>query len=207
MLIQSHISHIDQFSAPVDCEKVLASKSELNRLKLSMAIDHAASIHGSTLTGIQSLPDESKKSEISASKRNIRRRWIQSGSASNVVVGPSGHQTAPKLIQWAKEPIRYYEGSTLVLSCSLAISQPSGSAPLKFTWFKQSKPLIGLSNTLGPSNHRLSVENLPDYSFLRLTDLRASDSGAYSCAASNSLGQEDRTTAQVLVNGKSDVIL
>lgn len=105
----------------------------------------------------------------------------------------------PKLVQWSKEAVHYYEGSTLVLSCSLAISAPTGSGPLRFSWFKQGKPLGGSQTS--QQNQRLSIETLPDYSFLRLNDLRSTDSGAYTCAVTNSLGLEDRTTSQVVVNG------
>lgn len=112
-------------------------------------------------------------------------------------------QMAPKLVQWSKEAVQYYEGSTLVLSCSLAMSLPN-AGPLKFSWFKQGKPLAGALATSSNSQRQLSIETLADYSFLRLADLRATDSGAYTCAVSNSFGQEDRTTTQVIVNGEQD---
>lgn len=123
-------------------------------------------------------------------------------------VSPSSLASTPKLVQWAREAVQYYEGSTLVLSCSLAMSNAQGN-PLKFTWFKQGKQLSSSNNNLfsnnissNNNNNRLSIETLADYSFLRLADLRSSDSGAYTCVASNSFGQEDRTTAQVIVNGR-----
>lgn len=80
-----------------------------------------------------------------------------------------------------------------MLSCSVSISQQAAE-PLKFAWSKGSRPLI--------SAPRLSIETLPDYSLLRLVDLKASDSGHYTCAASDAHNQEDKTTAQVTVNGE-----
>lgn len=161
-----------------------------------------------------------KQEEEEKGKRNIETRSVQSWPSSiqnNLLNHPitssssssslaSGHQMAPKLVQFAKDQLmRYYEGSTLILSCSLAITQMPGSGPLKFTWFKQQQQQqqlqSSLSKPLSP-NQRLSIETLNDYSLLKLTDLRASDSGQYTCSASNSNGQEDRTTAQVIVNGK-----
>lgn len=111
-------------------------------------------------------------------------------------------QPPPKLVQWAKEAVQYYEGSTLVLSCSLATSVSPAGNPVKFAWFKQGKPLTGPAANNNNLSGRLSVEFLADYSFLRLSQLRSGDSGAYTCVASNSQGQEDRTTAQVIVNVK-----
>jgi hypothetical protein len=131
-----------------------------------------------------------------ASRRSVGQQQ-QFGTLNNLV-GP------PKLIQWSKEAVHYYEGSTLVLSCSLSYSGGE-SGQLKFSWFKQGK-LLASSSPMGgrgieqPS--RLSIETLADYSFLRLADLRPGDSGAYSCVVSNSLNQEDRTTTQVVVNGE-----
>lgn len=116
-------------------------------------------------------------------------------------VSPSSLANSPKLVQWAREAVQYYEGSTLVLSCSLAMSNAQGN-PLKFIWFKQAKQLSSSNNNLFSNNNRLSIETLADYSFLRVADLRSSDSGAYTCVASNSFGQEDRTTTQVIVNGR-----
>lgn len=87
-----------------------------------------------------------------------------------------------------------------MLSCSLATSAPSANNPVKFAWFKQGKPLSVSSATT--SHQRLSVETLADYSFLRLSQLKSSDSGAYTCVASNAHNQEDRSTAQVIVNGE-----
>lgn len=114
----------------------------------------------------------------------------------------------PKLVQWAREPVQYYEGSTLILSCSLATSLAPGAA-LKFAWFKQGRPLLTAPSAAAASSAvsnslsgRVSVETLADYSILRLAQLRPSDSGAYTCVASNSQGQEDRTTAQIVVNGE-----
>lgn len=121
------------------------------------------------------------------------KRWpLAPGGGSINFLAP------PKLVQWSKEPLQYYEGSTLVLSCSL--SQSGGEQPqLKFAWFRNGKPLAGTTQS---QLQRLSIETLADYSFLRLADLRPSDLGAYTCVASNSLGQEDRTSTQVIVNVK-----
>lgn len=112
--------------------------------------------------------------------------------------GNNNNNNQLRLVQWSKEAVQYYEGSTLVLSCSLAVSVPATGGPLKFTWFKANKAL----QTNMATGRQLSIETLPDYSFLRLSDLRPSDSGAYSCQVSNSLGQEDRTSTQVIVNGE-----
>lgn len=198
-------------SAPLQTESI-------DRARAQTQIDYMDSPILSRQLGkpeILALDSSSRKQK--AEPARIRRRWIQSvassaasssgasspsssSSASVSSLTASGHQQAPKLVQWSKEPIRYYEGSTLVLSCSVAISQSAGSTPLKFSWLKQSKPLM--ASSLSTASHRLSIETLSDYSFLRLADLRASDSGAYTCSVANSLGQEDRTTAQVIVNGK-----
>jgi len=135
----------------------------------------------------------------SGERARARRSQLATGGGG----GQAGATTAPKLVQWAKEAVQYYEGSTLVLSCSLAMSL-GGGAPLKFAWFRQGKPLaqVGAAGSRHPLAGRLSIETLADYSFLRLTELRAADSGAYTCAASNAYGQEDRTTTQVMVNGE-----
>lgn len=109
--------------------------------------------------------------------------------------------TSPKLVQWAKEAVQYYEGSTLVLSCSLAMAPQSLAGPLKFSWFKQGKPLGG-SPSSRQQPGRLSIETLSDYSFLRIAELQPADSGAYTCAVANSFNQEDRTSTQVIVNSK-----
>lgn len=140
--------------------------------------------------------------KVGARTRNGSKRQRRAPSASSA---PS----QPKLVQWAKEPLQYYEGSTLVLSCSLAISQPPAAPALKFAWFKQGKPLgssaAAAGNQQGAAHNqplgRLSIETLADYSFLRLAELRSTDSGSYTCVASNSFGQEDRTSTQVIVNG------
>lgn len=117
-----------------------------------------------------------------------RRRHAQAGAGSD----------EPRLVQWPREPVTYHEGSTLVLSCSLA-SAPS-QAP-RFAWFKQSKPLNGPQAGAAASQlgSRLSIESLADYSILRLADLRPSDSAVYTCAASGQQGHEDRTSSQVQV--------
>lgn len=120
---------------------------------------------------------------------------LVSGGSTKTRTRRSSNQAAPKLVQWAKEAIQYYEGSTLVLSCSLAASSQADSA-LRFSWMRQGKPLSG------GSDQRLSIESRADYSFLRLASLRPQDSGTYSCSATNSMGLEDRTSTQVLVNGK-----
>ena len=111
------------------------------------------------------------------------------------------------MVQFSKEAVHYFEGSALVLTCSLASGGAAvGQQALKFHWLRAGKPL---SASAGPPNQqaaaaqsRLSIETLADYSLLRLADLRNSDSGAYTCAVSDSLGHEDKTTAQVIVNGK-----
>lgn len=102
-------------------------------------------------------------------------------------------------MQWPREPVLYHEGSTLVLSCSLA-NAPAG--PLKFSWFKQNRALNGAQAGALASQlaGRLSVETPADYSILRLADLRPSDSGLYACAVTNQMGQEDRTNSQVQVS-------
>lgn len=144
--------------------------------------------------------------------------WRRNRAKRVAMMAPNA--AAPKLVQWAKEAVQYYEGSKLFLSCSLALQQPDGAPPLKFAWFKQGKPLTTVLNSPlnAPSggnrlnsqqdyynnnnNNRLSIETLPDYSLLKLQHLRSTDSGAYTCVASNSYGQEDRTTSQVIVNGR-----
>lgn len=113
-------------------------------------------------------------------------------------------QQAPKLVQWSKEAVQYYEDSTLVLSCSSAVS---AAGPLRFTWLKSGKPVAqqvaaaAAAADRHNNNDRLSIETLAEYSFLRLANLRPTDSGQYTCVASNVFGQEDRTSAQIVVNG------
>ena len=131
-------------------------------------------------------------------------------------------QPAPKLVQWSREPVHYYEASTLVLSCSLAMARRdtgSGANSVKFHWSRTAfggggggangqhsggagGGLRQQTLSVGSREPRLSIETLQDYSFLRLSELRPSDSGVYTCAASDQLGQEDRTSAQVMVNGE-----
>lgn len=142
-----------------------------------------------------------------ASRAWPKSRQVSAGAAKRRVapraapVAPAA--TQPKLVQWSKEPLQYYEGSTLVLSCSSA-SASAANAPLKFTWLKSAKALMqaATGNAAANTHERLSIETLAEYSFLRLASLRPSDAGQYTCVASNALGQEDRTSVQVIVNGK-----
>lgn len=146
-------------------------------------------------------------SERSSSRRKVqmtRRTEIRSRPVRSLAVGSVSQPPPPpppKLVQWSKEPVQYYEGSTLVLSCSSA-SASSANAPLRFNWLKSGKSLMQATGSAGNTHERLSIETLAEYSFLRLASLRPSDGGQYTCVASNSLGQEDRTSAQVIVNGK-----
>lgn len=157
---------------------------------------------GSTPRPLRRLARRAPADNNNNNNNSQQQRQFDSGSSS-LMMG------APKLIQWSKEAVQYYEGSTLVLSCSLSYSGANQAAPLKFSWFKSGKLLYaaatGSSSSSGSradQQQRLSIESLADYSFLRLADLRPSDSGAYTCLVSNALNQEDRTTTQVLVNGE-----
>lgn len=148
----------------------------------------------------------------SAEYRNATRRVLRSPIPRALSAAPiapplnGGLPNAPKLVQWSREAVQYYEGSTLVLSCSSAIAHRDSGGPagsLKFHWYKASGSSGGQRPLgVGAREPRLAIETLSDYSFLRLSDLRPSDSGLYTCAASNSLGQEDRTSTQVVVNGE-----
>lgn len=143
------------------------------------------------------------EAQTGTSGNNRARRAVKrSAGQQQQQFGANNLVSPPKLVQWSKEAVQYYEGSTLVLSCSLSYSGGE-QGQLKFSWFKQGKLLTTGSNT-GRLDQpaRLSIETLADYSFLRLADLRPGDSGAYTCAVSNSLNQEDRTTTQVIVNGE-----
>lgn len=143
-----------------------------------------------SLEGNSAAASLNKEQLHSISKRAVALPLLPNSNAIS-------QQQAPRLIQWAKEAVQYFEGSTLVLSCSLANNGASG---LRFAWFRQGKQLQAAAK--GQDSTRLSIESLPDYSFLRLTDLRSTDSGQYTCLVSNSLNQEDRTSTQVMVNGE-----
>lgn len=180
-----------------DLSSILTNKSRQPIQFQSTAIDHsrtlpaAAAAKGATnlAAGASVKADEGQVQVARLQPRQLSKRF-----AAGALPGQP-RDSAPKLIQWAKEAVQYYEGSTLVLSCSLANN--GGQLGLKFAWFKQGKQLA--SSQL---NQRLNIETLSDYSFLRLNDLRSADSGLYTCLVSNQFGQEDRTSTQVLVNGE-----
>lgn len=191
--------------------------------KAADAIDHvdrrderaegAAAAAAAAAPGRAQVAGEDNSSRLrrqTASRAWPKSRQVSAGAAKRRVapraapVAPAA--TQPKLVQWSKEPLQYYEGSTLVLSCSSA-SASAANAPLKFTWLKSAKALMqaatgNAASAAANTHERLSIETLAEYSFLRLASLQPSDAGQYTCVASNALGQEDRTSVQVIVNGK-----
>ena len=92
----------------------------------------------------------------------------------------------PKLSEFTKSHVRP-ESSKLKLLCSLF----EGTKPVRFQWKHNQNILLN-------SASRIVIENSEDDSVLQITDLKASDSGNYSCSAENSFGNDIQTSILIV---------
>ena len=96
--------------------------------------------------------------------------------------------TKPKISEFAKSQVRP-ESSKLKIHCSLF----DGTKPVRFQWKHNDHIILN-------SASRIVIENSEDDSVLKITDLKASDSGNYSCSAENSFGIDIQTSV-LMVKG------
>lgn len=71
--------------------------------------------------------------------------------------------------------------------------QASGSLPLTFEWYK--------NGALVKENERLKIIKNEEDASLKFKSVSPSDSGNYTCSASNNYG-EDRHTASLIIHGR-----
>ncbi|OTF80268.1 Immunoglobulin domain containing protein [Euroglyphus maynei] len=86
---------------------------------------------------------------------------------------------APRISKSFSKELIQSEGSVLNIPCSIL----SGSPPFSFKWFKNGNEL---QRTANQDSYQIKTDNF--LSFLSISQLRAIDSGNYSCIVSNDYG-------------------
>ena len=97
--------------------------------------------------------------------------------------------TKPRIVEIAKSQYRL-EFSKHKLLCSLS----EGTKPVRFQWKHNDNIILNSASTLS----RIVIENSEDDSVLKITDLKASDSGNYSCIAENSFGNDVQSSTLIV---------
>ena len=97
--------------------------------------------------------------------------------------------TAKPVLNPFISPIKQTENSFYMFACSIS----SGFGQLtKFAWFRNGKPLL--------NNKEFIIEDSEQFSLLKLTQVKRTHSGNYSCVVKNDDGF-DSTNVQLIVNG------
>ena len=107
------------------------------------------------------------------------------------------HSAAPVIDTPSSSTVTVAIGSSLTLSCT-----SHGSPPDTFTWRKDNDPTVLQSTNITAVDYTsTSAVFLADYSIDSVT---TSDSGAYTCTATNPIGSGN-TTITVVVSGKLSI--
>ena len=99
--------------------------------------------------------------------------------------------TKPKISEFAKSQTRP-EKSKLLLHCSLF----EGTKPVRFEWKHNDRNILHPSSKLESS--RVIIEESEDVSVLKISNLRSSDSGNYSCFVSNAFGSDVQSSILIV---------
>lgn len=103
---------------------------------------------------------------------------------------------APKIVDLV-DRINHPEGTNATFTCSVGSGDLNG---LTYEWKKDGVALV----VSGAGSKKVRVMTVPEnfQSTLRVTDLRPSDEGVYSCLARNNYGQ-DQINIRLNVKGKN----
>lgn len=90
-------------------------------------------------------------------------------------------------------PVSQTEGSFYILTCSIS----SGTKPISFAWKYNNRPLL--------QSNDFTIETNDQFSFLKLSQVKRSHTGNYTCLARNNEGL-DEAHVHLLVKGDVSVV-